>query len=187
MIVPPKRGRSQVCGLGTGGKWRLQNAKWQPPASPAAVGGEEAPTSEPETELGSEHHLSSLSDSVNSRNIKHADGLFAHVVTANKRTYGLVEKALVSSGLPISAINLVAVPSELGLFDDVFHLGGQVRLGTYFEVVLRLFRFRNQTAGDEYLKSSPPVYYVKGEHSDNEPLEAAKTPRFGVGVPGLVI
>ena len=34
--------------------------------------------------------------------------------------------ALVHAGLPEGAINLLAVPSELGLFDDAFHLGGQV-------------------------------------------------------------
>ena len=56
-----------------------------------------------------------------------ADGLFAHVVTSNRRTAALVEQALVASGLPPEAINLVAVPADKGLFNDVFYLGGQVR------------------------------------------------------------
>ena len=123
--------------------------------------------------------FSSLGDSVNNYNIKHAkNGLFAHVVTANEQTYRLVERALVASGLPKSAINLLAVPSGLGLFDDVLHLGNQVRLGTYFEVVLRLFRFENQTAGDEYILSHPPVYYIKGEHEESKPLAASATPSY---------
>ena len=47
------------------------------------------------------------------------DGLFAHVVTGNKRTARLVEKALGGAGLPTAAINLVPVPSDLGLYDDL--------------------------------------------------------------------
>ena len=63
-----------------------------------------------------------------------------------------VQATLVTAGLPADAINLAAVPDGLGLFDDAFHLGGQVRLGTHFETVLRLFRFENQTEGDAYLR-----------------------------------
>ena len=112
--------------------------------------------------------FASLGDSVNSKNIKHDDdGLFAYVVTGNKRTYDLVEAALVASGLSASAINLAAVPSDLGLFDDVFHLGGHLRLGTYFEVLARLFRFENQTAGDAYIHSHPPVYYLRANHEED--------------------
>jgi len=122
--------------------------------------------------------FSSLGDSVNNLNIKHHDGLFAHVVTANARTFRLVEAALAEAGLPSSAINLRAVPSGLGLFDDVLELGGQVRLGTYYEVVLRLFRFQNQTAGDAYLRSAPPVYYLKATHEVYEPLEQARWPAY---------
>ena len=59
--------------------------------------------------------FSSLGDSVNNHNIKHTpEGLFAHVVTANAKTYALVEAALVESGLPVEAINLAVVPSHLG-------------------------------------------------------------------------
>ena len=122
--------------------------------------------------------FASLGDSVNNMNIKHEDGLFAHVVTANAHTYRLVKEALGASGLPASAINLRAVPSQLGLFDDTLHLGGQARLGTYFEVVLRLFRFQNQTAGDAYLRSAPPVYYLRATHGAGEPLEESKAPRY---------
>lgn len=123
--------------------------------------------------------FSSLGDSTNNANIKHdANGLFAHVVTSNKRTFELVTKALLKCGLPESAINLVAVPSKLGLFDDVIHFGGQVRLGTYFEVVLRLFRFHNQTEGDAYLQSAPPVFYLSAEHADERALEASKAPSY---------
>ena len=72
--------------------------------------------------------FSSLGDSVNNLNVKATeDGLFAHVVASSRRTYELVEQALVSSGLPASAINLAVVPAELGLLDEVFHLGGQAR------------------------------------------------------------
>ena len=103
--------------------------------------------------------FSSLGDSFNSLNLRHTDdGLFAHVVTANARSYALIEDALVRSGLPRDAINLAAVPSDLGLFDDVGYLGvGQLRLGTYFETVLRLFRFANQTEGDAYLQVVMPL------------------------------
>jgi hypothetical protein len=114
--------------------------------------------------------FSSLGDSVNNMNIKSAEGLFAHVVTGNARTFELVEDALVKSGLPKDAINLAAVPAGLGLFNDMLHLGGQVRIGTYFETVLRLFRFKNQTAGDEFLKSHPPVYYLQASHGESAPL-----------------
>lgn len=65
-----------------------------------------------------------------------------------------VEEALVASGLPKSAINLVTVPPDLGLFDE----------WTHFETVLRLFRFENQTQGDAYLKSYHPVYHITASH-----------------------
>ena len=57
-----------------------------------------------------------------------------------------------------------------GLFDDVLHLGGQMRVGTYFETVLRLFRFKNQTAGEAYLRSHPPVFYLRASHGHDLPL-----------------
>lgn len=122
--------------------------------------------------------FASLGDSVNSANIKHADGLFAHVVTANQKSFDLISAGLVASGLPASAINLVAVPSKLGLFDDVLYLGGQLRLGTYFEVVLRLFRFANQTEGDTYLQSAQPVFYLKATHEEDASLPASATPAY---------
>ncbi|KAL1504155.1 hypothetical protein AB1Y20_010564 [Prymnesium parvum] len=122
--------------------------------------------------------FASLGDSVNNANIRQHDGLFAHVVTANQKTYDLVEQALVESGLPASAINSVAVPAGLGLFDDIFHLGGQLRLGTYFEVVLRLFRFHNQTEGDAYLKAHPPVFYLKATHDEDALLPASMAPGY---------
>lgn len=122
--------------------------------------------------------FASLGDSVNNANIRSANGLFAHVVTANARTYELVAAALASAGLPSSAINLRAVPSELGLFEDALHVGRQVRLGTYFEVVLRLFRFANQTAGDEYLASAPPVYYLRAHHDQPSALEESRRPAY---------
>lgn len=35
----------------------------------------------------------------------------------------------------------------------------------YFtKVVLRIFRFQNQTEGDSYLQSKQPVFYIKGDH-----------------------
>ena len=61
--------------------------------------------------------FSSVADSVNNFNIKAtADGLFAHVVTANQHSFGEVKAALVASGLPASAINLIALPTDLGLW-----------------------------------------------------------------------
>ena len=48
----------------------------------------------------------------------------------------------------------------------------QVRLGTYFETVLRIFRWKNQTAGDAYLRSHPPVFYLRGSHGDTTALPA---------------
>lgn len=118
--------------------------------------------------------FASLGDSVNNKNIRHTpDGLFAHVVTGNRRTAALVRAALTASGVPQDAINLVPVPDRLGLFDDAFHLGGQIRLGTYFETVLRIFRFHNQTEGDAYLRSHPPVFYLRGIHREATALEAA--------------
>ncbi|CAE7472831.1 GIP [Symbiodinium sp. CCMP2456] len=106
--------------------------------------------------------FSSLGDSVNNLNIRETpEGLFAHVVTANQRTFDLVQAALVSSGLPSSAINLAVVPSDIGgLFDD----------WTHFETVLRLFRFANQSDGDAYLHSHHPVYYLKALHDEVAPL-----------------
>ena len=123
--------------------------------------------------------FASLGDSINHANIKHdAGGLFAHVVTASQRTYDQVAAALAASGLPATAINLSPVPSEMGLLNDVLHVGGQVRLGTYFEVLARLFRFENQTAGDAFLHSFPPVYYLRADHTDDTPLSASREPRY---------
>ena len=74
--------------------------------------------------------FSSLGDSFNNLNLRSTDdGLFAHVVTGNQHTYEQVESALLASGLPREAINLAPVPEGLGLFDDVFHLGGQASGG----------------------------------------------------------
>ncbi|CAK9080736.1 unnamed protein product [Durusdinium trenchii] len=97
--------------------------------------------------------FSSLGDSVNNLNLQQTEeGLFAHVLTASQTTYNLVEEALVKSGLPKTAINLLKMPSDVGnLFDD----------WTHFETVLRLFRFENQTEGDAYLHSHYPVYYLR--------------------------
>jgi hypothetical protein len=70
--------------------------------------------------------FSSLADSVNNLNINTTastgtddGGLFAHVVCTNALTFASVQASLVKSGLPSTAINLVALPSgsEYGLFD----------------------------------------------------------------------
>ena len=53
-----------------------------------------------------------------------------------------------------------------------------MRLGTHFEVVLRLFRFRNQTEGDAYLRSAQPVFYLRASHADAAPLPAARAPGY---------
>jgi hypothetical protein len=57
----------------------------------------------------------------------------------------------------------------------------QMRVGTYFETVLRLFRFANQTDGDAYLKSHPPVFYLKATHGDDAALPS---PRYKDRVSG---
>uniref|UniRef100_A0A7S3TTK8 Uncharacterized protein n=1 Tax=Emiliania huxleyi TaxID=2903 RepID=A0A7S3TTK8_EMIHU len=104
----------------------------------------------------------SLADSVNHLSLNaSASGLFAHIVTSNRRTYSLVERALVASGLPAAAINLVVIPA---------HLHAE---WTQFETVLRLFRFANQTEGSLYLRSHHPLLYLSASHAD----EAALPPR----------
>ena len=45
-------------------------------------------------------------------------------------------------------------------------------LGTYFETVLRLFRFANQTEGDAYLRSAHPVFYLRASHGEGEDRDA---------------
>ena len=57
---------------------------------------------------------------------------------------------MVASGVDESAINLTPVPSDLGLFSDF----------TFFEIVLRLFRFEDQSLGNAYLEANHPVFYV---------------------------
>ena len=64
--------------------------------------------------------------------------------------------------MPTAAINLAAVPSDVGLFDD----------WTFFEVVLRLFRFADQRAGDAYLAAAHPAFHPTTRHGKDEPLVA---------------
>lgn len=112
--------------------------------------------------------FASLGDSLNHRALRRAGdgefpgggGCFAHVVTASSETARLVSEALVRSGLPASAINVVAIPARLTPLGSSLWHGG-----TFFEVVMRIFHFRNQTAGQEYLASHPPVFYVEGRHN----------------------
>eukprot|EP00435_Cladocopium_sp_Y103_P049365 s542_g14.t2 len=94
-------------------------------------------------------------ETVPARNLKQTDdGIFAHVLTASRSTFKVVQQALIDSGLPGSAINVRVIPSDVGaLFDD----------WTHFETVLRLFRFENQSQGDAYLRSHYPVFYIKGQ------------------------
>ena len=79
------------------------------------------------------------------------------------------------SGIMYPSILSMSFCFNTGLFDDVLHLGGQMRVGTYFETVLRLFRFKNQTAGDAYLQSHPPVFYLRASHGHDLALP---TPRY---------
>jgi len=106
--------------------------------------------------------FSSLGDSFNNLNIQHTavEGYFAHIVTANAHTLQLVQKALSQSSLPINATNVAVIPSDLGLFDT----------WTYFEVVMRVFRFHNQTQGNEYISSGHPVFYITANHDQDETL-----------------
>ena len=78
----------------------------------------------------------------------------AFVLAAHTGSLEAVSRALVASGVPAAAINLVAVPMELGLHEDWAH----------FETVLRLFRFVNQTEGDAYLRAHYPVLYLRALH-----------------------
>jgi hypothetical protein len=100
-----------------------------------------------------------LGDSVNSLNINHSNGLFAHVLTSDANTFRVVQAALVASGLPETAINLMVLPSDVGLHEE----------WTVFETVLRLFRFSNQTEGNAFLRSQPPVFYLSSSQAF-EPL-----------------
>ena len=106
----------------------------------------------------------SLGDSVNNHNIRQTDeGIFAYVATANQKTYEIVRQSLVASGIPANAVNLMAIPSssDYGLFDD----------WTHFEIVLRLFRFKNLAQGKEYLQSNHPFFYVAAKHGQSSEVE----------------
>jgi hypothetical protein len=101
-------------------------------------------------------------------------GLFAYVIcfandTITKDTtvatkanhqpsaYGAVMEALVESGLPEEAINVQVLDPQL--------LSSK---WSFFELVLRIFQFRNQTEGQLYLQSHShdhPFYYVSAGHS----------------------
>jgi hypothetical protein len=66
--------------------------------------------------------------------------------------YGAVMEALVATGLPEEAINVQALDPDL--------LSSK---WTYYELVLRIFHFQNQTEGNLYLQShnhNHPFYYV---------------------------
>ena len=99
--------------------------------------------------------FASLGDSVNSQTIHPDDeGLFAHVVLteSSRHTLTHIQALLVESGLSAEAIHVAVVPNEL-IDDDS---------SAFFEVVLRLFRFHNQTEGNAYIHSKQPVYYIRG-------------------------
>ncbi|KAL7545331.1 hypothetical protein ACHAWF_008682 [Thalassiosira exigua] len=96
--------------------------------------------------------FASLGDSLNSYNSK--EDFLAHVVVTESSAMTLqqIKDALVDSGVALDAIHVAVVPNTLAEEDSL----------AFYEVVLRLFRFHNQTQGDEYLRSKQPVYYVKG-------------------------
>lgn len=103
--------------------------------------------------------FASLGDSSNQINLKHdpKTGLFAYVICfANEEgAYKDVMDALVATGLPENAINVQALNSEL-----------TPSKWTYYELVLRIFHFKNQTEGSLYLDSQShdhPFYYVSAD------------------------
>ena len=105
--------------------------------------------------------FASLGDSSNSLTLKHdpETGLFAYVIcfanssqTLEFSAFGAVMEALSESGLPDSAINVQALDPEF-----------LASKWTYYELVMRIFHFENQTEGNLYLQSHNhdyPFYYV---------------------------
>ncbi len=107
--------------------------------------------------------FASLGDSSNQINLKHDPNtrLFAYVICfANEEgAYKDVVEALVAIGLPEKAINVQALDSELTRSK-----------WTYYELVLRIFHFTNQTEGSLYLESQShdhPFYYVSAKSANN--------------------
>mmetsp|Transcript_423 Transcript_423/g.1085 ORF Transcript_423/g.1085 Transcript_423/m.1085 type:complete len:953 (+) Transcript_423:294-3152(+) len=115
-----------------------------------------------------------------------SSGLFAHVVTANSKTASLLTDALAESGISRSAIHVVQIPvagnAAASALNFSLPLGSSFwypKGGAMFEVVMRLFRFENQTLGEEYLSSFPPVFYVEGHHDGSESGQPKlSTPRY---------
>lgn len=80
--------------------------------------------------------------------------VFAHVVATqkSKKTVDMIENILVTSGIPKEAIHVAAIPDTLEDDDSM----------ALYQVVMRLFKFHNETRGNDFLKSRQPVYYVDG-------------------------
>ena len=107
--------------------------------------------------------FASLGDSSNHMTLKHdpKTGLFAYVVcfTNQEGAYKDVVEALVATGFPETAINVQALDSELTRSK-----------WAYYELVLRIFHFTNQTEGSLYLESQShdhPFYYVSAKSANN--------------------
>jgi len=103
--------------------------------------------------------FASLGDSLNSHSSKMVDAsshdtVFAHVVVTegSVQTLESIQASLQQSGINQTAIHVAVIPNALAQEDSLAH----------YEVVLRLFRFHNQTEGDLYLQSKQPVFYIQG-------------------------
>ena len=107
--------------------------------------------------------FASLGDSLNSHSpvmTQTNHSLFAHVVVteSSNATLTEIQDKLVASGIDKGAIHVAVIPNKLAKEDTV----------PFYEVVLRLFRFQNQTDGDIYLKSKHPVFYIQGKAPKEE-------------------
>ena len=116
--------------------------------------------------------FASLGDSVNSQTVRHdpRNGVFAHVVVTehSQSTLESIQQALVKSGIDLSAIHVAVVPNAL-IDQDQWGL---------FEVVWRLFRFANQTEGDTFLHSHPPVFYLQHKHPKSVSIRKLPKPTY---------
>jgi len=89
-----------------------------------------------------------------------------------KSAYEIVMRSLVASGLSKDAINVLVLPPQPTIDNNNNSNNNTTTVSsyspwTYYELVLRIFRFRNQTEGDIYLQShDQPFYYVSVNNSD---------------------
>ena len=87
-----------------------------------------------------------------------------------KSAYEIVMRSLVASGLSKDAINVLVLPPQPTIDNNNNNnttTASSCSPWTYYELVLRIFRFRNQTEGEIYLQChDQPFYYVSANNSD---------------------